>query len=588
MKKNMFKKIITASVSAAILSFALMLPGGAQTEALAASKNNAVTVSAAASDISFAASGTKKAAVKPNEHLFASDERVWINKTGTIELTIKNHTKGTKVELVNDSKDLMTLKKGSLRGETMTIRITALGTGKGSFTVKYGTESVKITVYLQSGAKLDDVAAYAYAHDAIVEVKTYDAHGNIYIGTGFFVGDKLVITAAHVVGSASKIELTDLAGHKYTIDKVLGFDEDINLALFSVKENNEASLTITNAKPVGGQKIYFFGSPSGLTGSFAVGNVSNTKVYLSEDDNNEFVQLTLPTGIGSGGGPAIDAQGKVIAMMTMKPNDVENACFAIPAVSIRRFLKNPSTFGAITVGELYKMNAGKTKESNDHHFIVPKESVPNTAQYEASLKVKTPEQIYAMAYEAMVDITIYTYDDIELGTGSGFFIADDIIVTNHHVAQMEDAQRIVIRDYHKNEYEVLWPIKTSQPYDVSILTVRSKKGKTTHAYLETLPGYIPEGGEVVYGMGSPRGLSAHFVQGNVSYAVCNLDPSKCDDMGVAKDEEFIQTTMPTTPGISGGPLFNKFGYVIGINSIKFLTTENQGMALRIENLAKAK
>ena len=50
-------------------------------------------------------------------------------------------------------------------------------------------------------------------------------------------------------------------------------------------------------------------------------------------------------------------------------------------------------------------------------------------------------------------------------------------------------------------------------------------------------------------------------------------------------EDLIQTDCSINPGNSGGPLINKYGQVIGINTIKIMTSEGIGFAIPI-NIVK--
>lgn len=79
-------------------------------------------------------------------------------------------------------------------------------------------------------------------------------------------------------------------------------------------------------------------------------------------------------------------------------------------------------------------------------------------------------------------------------------------------------------------------------------------------------GHQPRVGEFVAAVGSPFGLEGTTTVGIISKLY----------------EDLVQTDAAMNPGNSGGPLINRFGEVVGVNSFK-LSGENVNFASRIEN-----
>ena len=98
--------------------------------------------------------------------------------------------------------------------------------------------------------------------------------------------------------------------------------------------------------------------------------------------------------------------------------------------------------------------------------------------------------------------------------------------------------------------------------------------------LETAAGYRPAVGETVYGMGSPAGYKCTFSEGIVIMSTRKyaLENTKMD---------FINISVPITQGSSGGPLINKYGQVIGINSRIINVTVNSNLAVPIKYVSEA-
>ena len=135
-------------------------------------------------------------------------------------------------------------------------------------------------------------------------------------------------------------------------------------------------------------------------------------------------------------------------------------------------------------------------------------------------------------------------NSIELiGTGSGFYINENNIVTNFHV--IEGCKQL-----NNNDEEILKVLVVDEKNDLAIL-----KGPSTENYLNISP-TSPELGEEVYVSGFPlfdtlKGIN--FTSGNVSAL-----------RGLGQDTTQFQFTAPVQPGNSGGPIVNSFGSIIGV------------------------
>lgn len=82
-------------------------------------------------------------------------------------------------------------------------------------------------------------------------------------------------------------------------------------------------------------------------------------------------------------------------------------------------------------------------------------------------------------------------------------------------------------------------------------------------------------GETVYALGSSQGLTGSFSEGIVSTAAREIDSVVC-----------IQTTAPISQGNSGGPLVNRYGEAVGINSMTLELGQNLNFAIDVKELDK--
>ncbi len=150
---------------------------------------------------------------------------------------------------------------------------------------------------------------------------------------------------------------------------------------------------------------------------------------------------------------------------------------------------------------------------------------------------------------------------------SGVWVSDSTILTaNHCVADMtaEDPIGYVVRDdvYSPGEYVERLLIKAR------IATLIARDGEHDLALLRTKLGAPPHGvahttmeavtpGMFVQTMGQPLGLWWSYSSGDV--AAVRMQEGATNTLML-----FVQTTAPTSPGNSGGALFDAYGAIVGV------------------------
>ncbi|MCX7304929.1 MAG: DegQ family serine endoprotease [Hyphomicrobiales bacterium] len=139
--------------------------------------------------------------------------------------------------------------------------------------------------------------------------------------------------------------------------------------------------------------------------------------------------------------------------------------------------------------------------------------------------------------------------------GSGFVVdaAQGIVVTNNHVIADADEIEVNFSDGSKLKAEL---IGTDTKTDIAVLKVDPtlKKMKEVH-FGDSDQMRI---GDWVMAIGNPFGLGGTVTVGIISARNRDIDAGPYDD--------FIQTDAAINRGNSGGPLFNMFGDVVGINT----------------------
>lgn len=166
----------------------------------------------------------------------------------------------------------------------------------------------------------------------------------------------------------------------------------------------------------------------------------------------------------------------------------------------------------------------------------------------------------------------------EQGTGTGFFIDNNLVVTNAHV--VGDSDTIKIRGWKSDKLYDAIVLERDEIADVALVELVEWPIYANEIGYEILTfEEYSKTGDTVYSYGHPGGfhswtLSKGVITNNNRF---NLDVSPMT---------YIQTDAEIHPGNSGGPLFNTHGEVIGINTLYFPISE-AGYALRADSVEKS-
>lgn len=187
---------------------------------------------------------------------------------------------------------------------------------------------------------------------------------------------------------------------------------------------------------------------------------------------------------------------------------------------------------------------------------------------------KTKVQPYTF-YNPFTGRTYYSQDPnntdlVEQGSGSGIIISSDgYIVTNEHV--ISGAEEITVILNTGDEYTATLIGKDAK---TDLAVIKIDKNDLTAATLGDSESV--KVGELAVAIGNPLGQEfAGTVTAGVISAVNRT-------MTVEnKVYNLLQTDAAINPGNSGGALVNKYGEVIGINTIKLSNTEVEGIGFAI-------
>ncbi len=185
---------------------------------------------------------------------------------------------------------------------------------------------------------------------------------------------------------------------------------------------------------------------------------------------------------------------------------------------------------------------------------------------EFSLSEYEAGELYDMLERSVGEIVTYDRYGDGLALGTGFVYSyDGKIITNYHVIEGACSAEITING---SKYDVEKVLAYSVEKDIAVLKIDARNLGVPRFCSNTHP-IASE----VYAIGSSRGLTGTFSQGRITYESRVLD-------GVT----YIQHDAAISSGNSGGPLINKYGEVIGINTMTVRDSQSLNFAISVKEL----
>ena len=151
-------------------------------------------------------------------------------------------------------------------------------------------------------------------------------------GSGFFIGNGLIVTNHHVIKGATAATVKLVGTEQESdIEGYIAIDEARDLAVLKVANLQAPPLLLGNSDTVQvAETVYAVGNPRGLEGTVSEGIVSNIQPDSNSDIRGEVIQMTAPISQGSSGGAVINSKGEVIGIAASIRKDGQNLNFAIP------------------------------------------------------------------------------------------------------------------------------------------------------------------------------------------------------------------------------------------------------------------
>ena len=231
---------------------------------------------------------------------------------------------------------------------------------------------------------------------------------------------------------------------------------------------------------------------------------------------------------------------------------------------------------AITIGTMSYMSDKKTAVTDSAVSGANQQSMQLLAEGSEKTELST-EEIAKRVGPSIVGISCTTqtqsYFGVQTGTssGSGIIIsADGNIMTNYHV--ISGGTNIKVKLNTGNEYDAT-VIGGDEKTDVAVIKI--KANEELHVAALGNSDEVEVGSKAV-AIGNPLAseLFGTVTQGVISGVNRTITVGQ-------REMNLIQTDAAISPGNSGGALINKYGEVIGINSVKLVSDNAEGLGFAI-------
>lgn len=176
------------------------------------------------------------------------------------------------------------------------------------------------------------------------------------------------------------------------------------------------------------------------------------------------------------------------------------------------------------------------------------------------------KEIYKYNVDSVVSIEVR--DSYSKGYGTGFIVSEKgYIVTNYHVVENASSVKVTLYDESQYTAEV---IGFEESNDLAVIKIEPKGKIESLIYGKSSDLSV---GDDVYVIGNPLGdLTFTLTKGVVSAL------NRLIDTGSGYNINMFQTDAAVNSGNSGGPVFDKHGFVVGIASAKYASASIEGLS----------
>lgn len=264
------------------------------------------------------------------QRLVTESSEYIIYKETNIKLTLSNKKSWENITVTASDEGIVDIGNITWVGNEASIPLTTLKKGTTTLSISR-TKSVEpctITVRVidkEEREALEATKIYEEVSKSMVEITMVTKDNKDSLGSGFFIGDGMILTNYHVIEDASSIKVIDYDGNEYLVTTIYDYNKTYDLAVLGVK-GTKPPLSLSEDKLTAGEIVYSIGSPYGYTGTFSKGIIGTASRVIDEVD---YIQITAPISRGNSGGPLLNRFGEVIGVNTMTRVDAQNVNFSV-------------------------------------------------------------------------------------------------------------------------------------------------------------------------------------------------------------------------------------------------------------------
>ena len=195
----------------------------------------------------------------------------------------------------------------------------------------------------------ENYASVVTVYTESLKITKGQPRGSRGVGSGVLIDSNQILTAAHVVDGARRIEVQFTDGSRIGADIVSSVQaSDVALLQLRKSPPNPIVATLADSDETRiGSRVFIIGAPFGISQTLSVGHLSGRmhRGTMATGTPIEFLQTDTAINTGNSGGPMFNDQGEVIGIVSFilsKSGGFDGVGFATAINTTKKALLNSS------------------------------------------------------------------------------------------------------------------------------------------------------------------------------------------------------------------------------------------------------